>query len=350
VLRTVVEAAAGLPLAAVDVPRGPLTAAVLLAGCAGAIVVARRIRISIPPVSVPRPPALPPRRVIALALAPLLVVVAIAIGLEATAAPAFRVRALDIGQGDAFLIEAGGKLALIDGGPDPNRLLAELGASLPAWRRHIDLVALTHAHLDHGAGVVAVLDRYDVGLAVAPRGLNAGPLADAWNARIAAHGIAHAELGAGSVVKLGAARIRVLAPNDDPLVDVPSLVLRLELGSTSILFSGDATEPAQADLLLAPDALRARIYVPPHHGAATPYASALVGAVHPEVALISAGLDNRYGHPTAETLAALAGVPTYRTDRDGTVEVRVDGPRLVVHGHANGLPPPRPQGIPRLAR
>ena len=131
---------------------------------------------------------------------------------------------------------------------------------------------------------------------------------------------------------------------------MPSLVLRLELGTVTMLFCGDATEAAQADLLLAPDELRARIYVPPHHGAATPYASALVGAVHPEVALISVGLDNRYGHPTAETLAALAGVPTYRTDRDGTVEVRADDARLVVHAHANGLGPPRAQGIPRLAR
>ena len=113
-----------------------------------------------------------------------------------TAAPAFRVRALDIGQGDAYLVEVGGKIALIDGGPDPARLLAELGASLPPWRRRIDLVALTHAHLDHGAGLVAVLDRYEVGLAVAPRGLNAGPLADAWNARIAAHRIAHTDVGA----------------------------------------------------------------------------------------------------------------------------------------------------------
>ncbi|HEY8758736.1 MAG TPA: MBL fold metallo-hydrolase, partial [Candidatus Limnocylindria bacterium] len=226
----------------------------------------------------------------------------------------------------------------------------ELGASLPPWRRRIDLVALTHAHLDHGAGLVAVLDRYDVGLAVAPRGLNAGPLASAWNARIQAHHIARADVGVGSVVTLGLARIRVLAPNDDPLVDVPSLVLRLELGPVSVLFSGDATEAAQADLLLAPDALRARVYVPPHHGAATPYASALVGAVHPEVALISAGLNNRYGHPTPETLAALAGVPTYRTDRDGTVELTMDGSRIVVHAHANGLPPPRPQGIPQLPR
>ena len=348
VLRIVVESAAGLPLASVDVPRGPLTALVLLVLCAAAVIVARRLPLVLPRLTVSAP-ALPSRRAVALAVVPILLVAAIAGTLVATAAPAFRVRALDIGQGDAFLVEAGGTLALIDGGPDPNRLLAELGASLPAWRRRIDVVALTHAHIDHGAGLVAVLDRYDVGLAVAPRGLNVGPLADAWNARIAARHIARADVSAGSVVRFGPARIRVLAPNDDPLVDVPSLVLRLELGSVSILFSGDATEAAQADLLLRPDSLRARIYVPPHHGAATPYATALASAVKPELALISVGLDNRYGHPTAETLAALAGVPTYRTDRDGTVEVRAEGARLVVRPHANGLPPPR-QGIPRLPR
>jgi competence protein ComEC len=348
-LRAVVETASGLPLAAIDVPPGPLTAALLLAVSAAAVLAARRLRLPVPRFS---PPALPrpSRRAIALALGPVLLAAAIAAGLVATAAPPFRIRALDIGQGDAYLVEVGGKVALIDGGPDPARLLAELGASLPPWRRRIDLVALTHAHLDHGAGLVAVLDRYDVGLAVAPRGLNAGPLASAWNARIQSHHIARADVGIGSVVTLGPARIRVLAPNDDPLVDVPSLVLRLELGPVSVLFSGDATETAQADLLLAPGALRARVYVPPHHGAATPYASALVGAVHPEVALISAGLNNRYGHPTPDTLAALAGVATYRTDRDGTVELTMDGSRLVVHVHANGLPPPRPQGIPQLPR
>ena len=348
-LRAVVETASGLPLAAVDVPPGPLTAALLLSASAAAVLAARRLRLPVPRFS---PPALPrpSRRAIALALGPVLLAAALAAGLVETAAPPFRIRALDIGQGDAYLVEVGGRVALIDGGPDPARLLAELGASLPPWRRRIDLVALTHAHLDHGAGLVAVLDRYDVGLAVAPRGLNAGPLASAWNARIQSHHIARADVGIGSVVTLGPARIRVLAPNDDPLVDVPSLVLRLELGPVSVLFSGDATETAQADLLLAPGALRARVYVPPHHGAATPYASALVGAVHPEVALISAGLNNRYGHPTPETLAALAGVPTYRTDRDGTVELTMDGSRLVVHVHANGLPPPRPQGIPQLPR
>ena len=351
VLRVIVEASAAVPLAAIDVPPGPLTAIVLMLLCAAMIVAARRVRWSAPR---PRWPKLPrprhrlrvPRRIVAVGLVVAVLVVALGSALVA-GPPAFRVRALDVGQGDAFLIEVAGRVALVDGGPDPNRLLAELGASLPAWSRRIDVVALTHAHLDHGAGLIAVLDRYDVGLAIAPRGLNPGPLADAWNARAAARGIARAELSAGATVRLGPARIRVLAPNADPLVDVPSLVLRFELGGASILFSGDATEPAQADLLLAPESLRARIYVPPHHGAATPYARALAAAVRPEVALISAGLGNRYGHPTAETLAALDGLPVYRTDHDGTIEVRVDGPSLSVRPHANGLPPPRAQGIPR---
>ncbi|HLZ47362.1 MAG TPA: ComEC/Rec2 family competence protein, partial [Candidatus Limnocylindria bacterium] len=272
-LRVVVESAAALPLAAVDVPRGPVTAIAIAAACVAVTLAARRLRLRPPRIAPPRL-ALPrpSRRAIAIACASLVVAVAIAGGLLSTAAPAYRIRALDIGQGDAFLVEAAGKVALIDGGPDPARLLAELGASLPPWRRRIDVVALTHAHLDHGAGLIAVLDRYEVGLAIAPRGLNPGPLADAWNARITAHGIARADVAAGSAVRLGSARIRVLAPNDDPLVNVPSLVLRFELGSASVLFSGDATEAAQADLLLAPDTLRSRVYVPPHHGAETPYA------------------------------------------------------------------------------
>ena len=353
-LRVIVETASALPLAAIDVPRGPGTALLLVVLCAAAVLAARRIRlprvaISLPRVALTRT-ALPSRRAVALALVPVVAILAVYGGLLATAAPSFRVRALDIGQGDAYLVEVAGRVALIDGGPDPNRLLSELGASLPAWRRHIDVVFLTHAHVDHGAGLLAALDRYEVGLAVAPRGLNPGPLADAWNSRIASRGVARADVSAGSVVRLGPARIVVLAPNGDPLVDVPSLVLRLEVGTTSILFSGDATDTAQADLLLAPEALRSRIYVPPHHGAATPYARALVAAVRPEIALISVGLDNRYGHPTADTLAALAGVPTYRTDRDGTVEVIADGPRLAARAHANGLAPPRAQGIPRLGR
>ena len=345
-LRVVVETFAALPIAAVSVPSGPVTGAVvalaLLAAVRGGPLL--RGRLPVPRIALPSFPApsAPPRA--ALLAIPALLVAAV-LAWPATD-PDARVRALDVGQGDAYLVELGGATLLIDGGPDPARLMEELGASLPPWRRRIDVVILTHAHLDHAAGLIAALDRYEVGMTLEPVGLNPGPLADLWAAGIArAHAVRHA-VRAGQRVHIGDAVITVLSPEDDPRVDTPSLVLRVERGRFSALFMGDATDEALADLLLHPEGLRSRVYVPPHHGAATPHGVTLVDAVRPEIALISVGAGNRYGHPTPETLAALSGITTFRTDRDGTVEVSLDGPGLVVRAHANGLPPPRRGSVP----
>jgi len=363
--RAVVEHSAATPLASLAVPDGPiagaafavvvalavryLPAALVRAGTIArrplvlAIAALRRARSYAPGVVSPRVRT-PTVAIVAGALAAIAVAGCVAVTAEPP--PPLRVVALDVGQGDAFLVRVAGATALVDGGPDPNRLLAELGATLPPWTRRIDLVALTHAHIDHAAGLLAVLERYEVGLAIEPVGLNAGPVADAWNDRIARGGIARRALAAGARLRLGDASISVLAPEEDPRVDVPSLVLRLERAGFSALFMGDATDQAQADLLLHPAPLAARVYVPPHHGAATPHASALVAAVRPAAALISVGAGNRYGHPTPETLAALSGIRTYRTDRDGTVEIDQGGTGLAVRTHANGLPPPRGGSVP----
>ena len=341
-LRSVVEIFAALPVAAVSVPSGPLTGAVvalaLVAAARGAPMI--RWRPHLPPIA--RPSFAAPRTAL-LAVPALVVAGALA---WPSADPEVRVRALDVGQGDAYLVELGGATLLIDGGPDPARLMEQLGASLPPWRRRIDVIVLTHAHLDHGAGLLAALDRYEVGMTLEPVGLNPGPLADLWAAGISrAHAVRHA-VRAGQRLRVGDAVITVLSPEEDPRVDTPSLVLRVERGAFSALFMGDATDEALADLLLHPDGLHSRVYVPPHHGAATPHAVTLALAVRPEVALISVGAGNRYGHPTPETLAALKGITTFRTDRDGTVEVSLDGPGLVVRAHANGLPPPRRGSVP----
>ncbi|MEP6695114.1 MAG: ComEC/Rec2 family competence protein [Chloroflexota bacterium] len=348
-LRVVVETFAALPLAAVSVPSGPLTGVAV----AFALVAAVRLgpllggRLRVPHIAWPAPSAasLPPRAPRGALLA-LPALIAAAVLVWPSADPEVRIRALDVGQGDAYLVEVAGATVLIDGGPDPARLIEELGASLPPWRRRIDVIALTHAHLDHAAGLIAALDRYEVGMTLEPVGLNPGPLADLWAAGIArAHAVRHA-VRAGQRLRVGAAMISVLSPEEDPRVDTPSLVLHVELGRFSALFMGDATDEALADLLLHPEGLRSRVYVPPHHGAATPHGVTLVQAVHPELALISVGAGNRYGHPTPETLAALSGITTFRTDRDGTVEVSLDGPGLVVRAHANGLPPPRRGSVP----
>lgn len=363
-LDVAVRTFASLPLASLAVPSGPVAGTLVAALELGAFWAARQVDgVRLPRVdrhaavsilrrvgggSAVRGDGIARGRLggasIAIAVAVAATPVAVAAALPSSTA--VRVVALDVGQGDAYLVEVGGARALIDGGPDGTRVLEELSATLPPWERRIDVVALTHAHTDHGAGLLAVLERYDVGLAIEPAGLNPGPLADLWSAAIAKNGAQRRAVHAGERVVLGDATIRVLAPDPDLRVDVPSLVLRVERGGFAVLFTGDAVDDALVRLLEHPERLRSRIYVPPHHGAATPYAMAMREAARPEAALISVGAGNRYGHPTPETLAALRGVPTYRTDQDGTVEIALDGTGLVVRTHANGLPPPRRGPLP----
>jgi competence protein ComEC len=357
-LRAGVEFFAAIPLASLAVPAGPLTGAcvALLEVCA--ILGVRRLTLRIGTAtgadasrlarsmvsrlsrSASSRPRISMHRqtwavVLFLAMSP------VALVAVWPAPTGVRVIALDVGQGDAYFVNVGNATMLIDGGPDPVRVLDELSATLGPWQRRIDVVALTHAHTDHGAGLLAVLERYDVGLAIEPEGLNASPLTDLWSAAIAKRGVERRAMHAGQRLQLGDATIGVLAPDADVRVDVPSLVLRVERGPFSALFTGDAVDDALAHLLEHAERLRSRVYVPPHHGAETPYAGALRAAARPEAALISVGAGNRYGHPTPATLTALAGVPTYRTDQDGTVEIGLDGTGLVVRTHANALPPPR---------
>ncbi|MGH2498775.1 MAG: ComEC/Rec2 family competence protein, partial [Candidatus Limnocylindria bacterium] len=382
-LRAIVETTAALPFAAVELPSGP--GAGLVVGLGVACCVLFIARGSAPPSSDGprggragppggpfagvdgdlRPlgaalegavrvfgswrPQAPARRgpgLAALALALAVLPVSWIGTTLAMPVPGLRVLALDVGQGDAFLVHSDGQVALIDGGPDPVRLLALLSAHLAPWQRRIDLVVITHAHLDHGAGLLAVLDRYEVGLAIEPERLDDVPLAALWAEALARSGVPRRALSAGMRVHLGAAVLTALSPNGNPRVTTPNLVLRLERGEFSMLFTADAEDAALADLLLAPERLRARVYVPPHHGAATPHGTALADAVRPELALLSVGASNRYGHPTPETLAALGTLPVYRTDRDGTVEIAIDGPKLSVRTGASGLPPPRGGRVP----
>ena len=361
-LRRVVELSAALPGASAEIPRGPTTG-LALAVCALAIVLARgpflalagalawgrRSAIHAEP---PRPAEFawrPSRRTLGVATAFGAVAILIAGSLVALRGSPTRLRALDVGQGDAFLLEHSGAIVLIDGGPDPGRLLALLGGSLAPWQRRIDVVILTHAHTDHGAGLLAVLGRYDVGLAVEPRGLEDVALSRLWTEGTSRAGVPRRALGAGDRLRIGGIEISALAPNEDPRVEYRCLVLRVRYAGVTALFTGDATDEALADLLLDPPALRSDVYVPPHHGADTPHALALVEAVRPSVALLSVGASNRYGHPARSALAALAAVATYRTDRHGTVEVAVDGNRLVVRTGASGLPPPRGRPVPDTA-
>lgn len=242
---------------------------------------------------------------------------------SATSPDDWSVAACDVGQGDALLVRSDSRIALIDTGPEPEPLAACL-RSLGV--EHIDLLVLTHFDLDHVGGVEAVQGRVGAVLHGPP-----GETADERMLQRLTDGGATATLaGAGIQGELGAASWQVLWPQRGSEVFPPgndqSVVLEIEGGGVPrALFLGDLSAEAQR-MLMRTAHLRGSYAVVKvaHHGSADQDLQ-LYQDIHPAVALFSAGVDNDYGHPRAETLAALAsaGAVVLRTDQEGRLLVGI---------------------------
>jgi competence protein ComEC len=255
---------------------------------------------------------------------------------------------LDIGQGDAILVTApSGETLLVDGGPDPDLLLRRLGERLPWWQRRIDVMILTHPHEDHVAGLVAALERYRVGVI-----LDAGrDFPNPTYHRFVE--LARAEPGGRLVPARAGGRIRldattvltilypttadVAGPLPEGDINNASVVGLLRSGGFTALLTGDAEAPVEA--MLAERGLLTRVDVLKvgHHGSHSSSSPALLDATRPRVALISAGVDNDYGHPhqvTLDHLRAIPGLRLHRTDLEGNIEVVSDGFRYEVRSRA----------------
>ncbi|MBI4730000.1 MAG: ComEC/Rec2 family competence protein [Acidobacteria bacterium] len=305
---------AGVPYASVGTPAGIAGAGVALAL---ALVGLGAVRL---------------RRAAPLALALALLAAGMAWG-RAVAPPPPRglsLTALDIGQGDALLVrDPGGATMLLDGGPDPARLLARLRR---AGVRRLDILALSHPDADHVDGLVPVAERYPIGIAL-DSGLDEEGHS-AYRAAIAAlarRGIRRVIGRAGMTLALGAATIEVLGPSE-PLVagsgsdsNNNSLVLRVTYGSDALMLTADVQEEGMEPLLARPDRLRATVLKVSHHGSRHMLPE-FYAATRAGVAVISVG-PNEYGHPSRPALEALAaaGMRVYRTDLSGDVTVGVDG-------------------------
>jgi competence protein ComEC len=249
---------------------------------------------------------------------------------------------LDVGQGDAILVEGsrGGRL-LVDGGPDPDRLLVALDERLPPWDRRLDALILTHPHEDHVAGLALLLERYRVGRVVEPGMRGPGPGYAAWLRGLTATGVPVSRLATGGRLRVDDARLTVLWPDAGTVPDEPpdsgtginnvSIVLLGEAEGRRFLLTGDIEEGVDPTLvargLPAVDVLKVA-----HHGSATATTDAFLDAVRPRVAVVSAGAGNPYGHPNPGTLGRLEsrGARTFRTDRDGTVEIAIGDGRVSV--------------------
>jgi competence protein ComEC len=230
---------------------------------------------------------------------------------------------LDVGQGNATLVEAPGFVALVDAGPPDAHVATRLRA-LGITR--LDALVLSHPQEDHVGGAADVLDRLDVTRVLDP-GLPTDEQFEQQALATARRRNVPIVVGRrGLALQVGAFALRVLGPRhveagEDP--NAAALVVVAEWGSCRVLLPADAEAPTV--LPLEPPSVD--VLEVSHHGSDDPSLAALLRRVHPRLAVISVGTGNAYGHPAATTLATLAaaGVPVERTDLDGEVGVACPG-------------------------
>ncbi len=258
----------------------------------------------------------------------------------------FHLWILDVGQGDAILVQTpGGQQILIDGGPG-DRVLPELAKHMPFWDRTIEQVILTHNHADHLSGLIEVGRRYTFKNVWLSGAIHTTPEYLSWLELLRDRQIPTSIVWAGSQTKIDAVDLKVIFPLTDQTGLRPAnqhaatVVTRLTYQDLSVLLTGDLEEDHEATLVeaLCPDRLNcpnlaAQVLKVPHHGSQTGLLPAFLQAVNPEIAVISCGRNNPYGHPTQTILTRLgqANIDIYRTDQDGTVAITYPNQQIQVH-------------------
>jgi competence protein ComEC len=274
---------------------------------------------------------------------------------------ALLVEAIDVGQGDSLLlITPDGKTLLVDGGgigggfggrPRQTQQEFDIGeevVSQALWTRgirHLDVVALSHAHSDHMGGLPAVLRNFHPSELWAGNNPPAAPYLALLDEAASLH-IQVRSWHAGDAFAFGPTQVNVLAPFRDyqPGADPAnndSLVLRVAYGATSVLLEGDAEAPIE-EAMLAEPGLASTLLKVGHHGSLTSTQPEFLARVAPKLAVISCGLRNHYGHPRQEVLYALeaAHVHTFSTDIHGYSCFRLDGTTAVPDASCGWRPAP----------
>ena len=242
---------------------------------------------------------------------------------------------IDVGQADCALLECGGEYMLIDGG---NREDGRLVVSYLEQQgvQELSAVVCSHAHEDHVGGLPSVLAVYPTKAVYAPTRTYASKVFDDFAYYADQQRLEITIPAPGDSWMLGKAAVTVLGPvKSYAETNDTSIVLRVEYGETSFLFTGDMETPAENDMLdywggrisWDTDVLKVG-----HHGSNTSTGYRFLNEVNPDYAVISVGKDNSYGHPHEEPLSRLnqAGVTILRTDELGTIVARTDGSEVTL--------------------
>lgn len=261
---------------------------------------------------------------------------------------------LNIGQGDSIFIESpSGNQLLIDGGPG-KEVLRELGKVMPFYDRKINAILATHPDADHIGGLNDVLDKYKADLFLEPGVKSSTKTYQNLESKVEGKEnkgeIKRILARRGMIIDLGGgAELQILFPDQDVTnweTNDASIVARLVYGENEFLLTGDSPQKIERYLISLDQReaencagtvdtcfrLESDVLKPGHHGSKTSTAPDYVATVKPEYAVISAGKDNKYGHPNQETLDTLnkSGIKILRTDQSGTIIFKSDGENLSV--------------------
>lgn len=241
---------------------------------------------------------------------------------------------LDVGQGDATLIDYFGQhQILIDGGPNGKKLLAEVGKILGSDKK-IDVVILTHPDKDHYFGLIDLLDNYEVGLFLYNGSWPENDALKALEEKIQKRKIRKQKVISGNLIELGNFfKMKVLNPDfwingNDQEKNSQSVAVRLDFGKNSFLLAGDAEQETEWDMIEDGDEIDVDWLKVSHHGSKNSSSQKFLELVSPYYAVISSGKNNSYGHPAEETLNRIksVGAEIFRTDQLGTVNVLCPAP------------------------
>lgn len=238
----------------------------------------------------------------------------------------------DVGQGDSILIQKKTYQVLIDGGPD-NKVLTGLGRSMPFYDRKIEYIILTHPHADHITGLIEVIKRYEVGRIYLTDATHTTNEYLEFLQAIKDKNIPIEYALEGKKINLdNSIVLNILYPNrsfkeiKEQNLNNTSIITRLEYFNFSTILSGDA-ESIILDSISKKysKSISSDVIKIPHHGSQNALNYNFLLNVSPELAVISAGKDNQFGHPSQKVLDTLKNINTFRTDISGQIEVITDG-------------------------
>lgn len=239
-----------------------------------------------------------------------------------------KVHFIDVGQGDSVLIESDNKYMLIDAG-ERNKSKVVIDYLENIGVKKLDYLIATHPHSDHIGGLADVIGYFDIGKVIMPDVVHTTKTFEDLLDAISEKNLKITKAVVGNVYNIGDASFVIIAPNKNSYDNLNnySVGIKLQNGANSFLFTGDAEVKSENEMLQNGINLDADVLKLGHHGSSTSNSHNFLDAVTPDIAIISVGEGNSYGHPHAEVLQTLndRNIKLYRTDKQGTIILESDG-------------------------